>query len=104
MVLRAVARARASRLARPVDRSSPRGFVAGHSERVRRGPAHQCAGEPAERSRRIARRQPALRAGLLRQFRLGRDRTIAGVSDLGAATQYTASRTLQFGALTIDAR
>ena len=41
---------------------------AGDPERVRRGPAHQRAVEPDQRSRRAARRQPALRAGLCDNF------------------------------------
>ncbi len=57
MVLRAVARARTSRMARSIDRSPACGFAAGDSERVRRGPAHQRAVEPDQRSRRAARRR-----------------------------------------------
>jgi len=70
VVLRAVARARASRLARSIDRNPSRGFGAGDLECIRRRPAHQCTVEQDQRPNRAARRKPTLRAGLLRQFRL----------------------------------
>src|SRR5450756_3158577 len=71
MVLRAVARARASRLARSLGRKPSSGSAAGDPERIRRRPAHRRAVEQAERSQRTARPETALRAALLRQFRLG---------------------------------
>ena len=58
------------------------GSAAGDPERVRRGPAHRGAVEPSERPHRVTQREPALRAGLLRQFRVSRDRADVGASVL----------------------
>ena len=74
MVLRAVARTRTAGLARSIDRGPSCRPGAGDPERFRRGPARQRAREPDQRTRRRARRQPALRSGLQRQFRVSRER------------------------------
>src|ERR1700682_6223720 len=66
MVLRAVTPARASRMARSIDRNPTRGFAAGYLERVRRGTTRSCALEQDKRSPRAEQR--ALRGALLRQF------------------------------------
>src|SRR5665213_3188209 len=70
MALCAGAPARASRMARSIDRGSSRGSLAGHPERLRRGPASERPGEPDERAGRTARGVRLLHPALLRQFRL----------------------------------
>ena len=69
MALRAVAPARTAGLAGSANRNPSRRPGAGDPERVRRGAARQRAVEPDQRSRGAAGREPALRAGLQRQFR-----------------------------------
>ena len=93
MALRAVARARTSGMARSIDRSPSRGSAAGDPERVRRGPAHQRAVEPDQRPHRAARRERALRAGVLRQFRLSRRPTDVRASTVFAQLPNLDART-----------
>jgi hypothetical protein len=69
MVLRAVARTRASRLTRSTDRNLSRGFAACDFERAGRG-ATLWAVEQNKRPHRTARREPTFRAVLVRQFRV----------------------------------
>src|SRR3954470_5956745 len=72
MALRAVAPARAARLAGSIDRDPSRRPGAGDPERVRRGPARQCTVEQDQRAERAVARRRSLRADLQRQFRLTR--------------------------------
>ena len=63
MALRAVPRARASRMARSIDRNPSREFAARHLDRLRRRTTHHNTVEQSQRSDPAVRRKRALRAG-----------------------------------------
>ena len=91
MALRAVARARTSRLARSIDRGPARGFAAGDPERVRRRPAHQRAvdaGPASPPCRATPTRSTRRSAAIISRKREQPNRV--GVSSLGAISRSTA--------------